>query len=236
MPDSFENKLKKLYRKYKEGDSQAKEDIIILNLPLVQAITRRFTGEGVDHDDLFQEGCLGLLKAVHNFDPERGTRFSTYAVPFILGSIRAFLRRSGHLLKVSRSCYERYRLLRQCAEELVQELGRMPNLEEIAQKAAIPVEEAAWLLELSRPVSPLEEEQLPSLSLPGKESDPSLEKTLDGIVLEEKMGKLPLRERQLIVLRFFLQKSQEEVARLLGLSQSYVSRLEKEILRKLKKE
>lgn len=233
MPGLTDKELQELYQKNKQGDPLARERAVDYNLPLVHALCKRFYPlEVVDYDDLFQEGCIGLLKALAGFDPEKGTKFSTYAVPFILGEIRACLRRHGHLLKLSRANYESYRRLLKGKAELEQELKRQPKLEELAARTGLAGEEITWLAELQNPVEPLPEDT--GRPAAKDESAIDTEKFLDNLVMREKLKELPERERQIILLRYVSDKSQEEVARILGLSQSHISRLERHALKILK--
>jgi RNA polymerase sporulation-specific sigma factor len=235
MPELTEKELRELYLKNKQGDPEAREKAVNYNLPLVHAICKRFYPlEIVDYDDLFQEGCIGLLKALTKYDPEKGTKFSTYAVPFILGEIRSCLRRNGHLLKVSRSYYEHYCRLLKSKEELVQELKRQPRLEELAEKTGLSGEEVVWLMELQNPVGLLQEKGSNETCSEEENNIINTEKFFDNLIVREKINSLPSRERQIIVLRYVLEKSQEEVARILGLSQSHVSRLERQAIKFLK--
>lgn len=234
MPEITEKELQDLYLKTRQGDPEAREKAVSYNLPLVHAICKRFYPlEILDYDDLFQEGCIGLLKALTGYDPERGTKFSTYAVPFILGEIKACLRRNGHLVKLSRSYYEHYRHLLNSREELAQELKRQPRLEELAVKTGLPVEEIVWLIDLQNPAISLQEKGHAETLPEAQHGDINTE-IIDKITVHEKLSLLPPRERQIIVLRYIVQKSQEEVARILGLSQSHVSRLERQAIKLLK--
>ncbi len=233
MPEFTENELRELYLKNRQGDLSARDKAVDYNLPLVHAICKRFnTLEIVSYDDLFQEGCIGLLKALTGYDPARGTRFSTYAVPFILGEIRACLRRNGHFLKLSRSRHESLQRLLKSKEELAQKLKRQPRLEELAAETGLTAEEIAWLMELQNSALPLQEKtNYPSA---GEKNTVDSEMFLDNLIVQEKIKSLPNRERQIIILRYIMEKSQEEIARKLGLSQSHVSRLERKALKFLK--
>ncbi len=225
MPEYTEEQLRELYLKNKKDDPEAREKVVNYHLPLVHALCRRYPLDIIEYDDIFQEGCLGLLKALKDYDPDRGTKFSTYAVPFILGEIKSFLRRNGHLLKVSRSYHNHYLQLLQNRDDLQQKLKRRPRLEELAGKMGLSKEEIVWLMELQHPVRALSEED----SVPG-----DTDNFLDRIFLKEKLNSLPPRERQIVFLRYFLEKSQEEVAKILGISQSHVSRLERQVIRELR--
>ncbi|MGI6309054.1 MAG: sigma-70 family RNA polymerase sigma factor [Dethiobacteria bacterium] len=235
MPHLSDKELEELYFKNKQGDLQAREKLVSFNLPLVHALCRRYPRETVDYEDIFQEGCIGLLKALQKYDPEKGTKFSTYAVPFILGDIKAYLRQNGHLLKVSRSYYARFYQLLKERDSLEQDLQRKPHLEEISRKMGLPKEEIIWLMELQYPTVPLTEESSGTFISGAKGQNIDLEKIFNNIILQEKLSTLPQREKQVIILRYFLEKSQEEVAQILGLSQRHISRLERLAMGILKK-
>ncbi len=235
MPYLSENELAELYLKNKQGDRQAREKLVYNNLPLVHAICRRYPPETIEYEDIFQEGCIGLLQALQKYDPEKGTRFSTYAVPFILGMIRSYLRQNGHLLKVPRSYYAHFCQLLRVRDSLEQDLQRKPRLEEIAQKTGLAKEEIIWLLDLQYPVLPLTAVDPTTAIIPGTEGPAfDQEKIFNNILLQEKLNVLPQREKQVIILRYLLEKSQDEVAQILGLSQTHISRLERQALRILK--
>ena len=178
----------------------------------------------IEYDDIFQEGCLGLLKALNNYDPDRETKFSTYAVPFILGEIKSFLRRNGHLLKVSRTYHNHYHQLLQSRDDLQQKLNRRPRLEELAGKMGLSKEEIAWLMELQHPVMPLSEEG-------------SVTGDTDSFLIGFSKGKVKFASsarKADYCLEVFSGEEQEEVAKILGISQSHVSRLERKVIRQLR--
>ena len=146
-----------LFANYKIGDRETRDKLEVENLPLVRYITARFAREDTDMDDLFQEGYIGLIKALESYDPERGTKLSTYAVPFILGEIRSFLRRHGHLIKVSRSFHEHRKQLHEKIAELEQKFERKPYIEELVKLLHISKEEIVWLLDFQYPLISLNE-------------------------------------------------------------------------------
>ena len=216
---------------------EARDKLVMENLPLVHFMAGRFLGHTPDVDDLFQEGCIGLMKALEKYDPSRKIKFSTYAVPFILGEMRSFLRRSGHLLKVSRSFHDHSRQLYIKIGQLEQKLGRKPRMDELSAALQIPREEIAWLLELQKPAVSLDEEGLDGAAARTfKEDDFASEGYLQRLMLMDRIKTLPPRERQVIALRYFMEKTQEETATLLGISQSHVSRLERKVLQQMKTE
>ncbi len=235
MPDVRNRQLRdKLFLRNKNGDLQARDELFSLNLPLVHSMVNRVSQGREDFDDLFQEGCLGLLKALQGFDPEKGTAFSTYAAFFILGEMRAYLRKNGHLAKVSRSYYQHYTQLLKTQKKMEQELQRAPRLEELAERMGMEREEIVWLMELQHPPVQLDEESLGQSYQELEEETILTTKDIDStLFLKEQLTSLPQRERQIIVFRYILGKSQAEVAQILHLSQSHISRLERETLAKL---
>lgn len=229
-----EEKNAALFYSYKNGDQDARDKLIMNNLPLVRHLSLRYTGDITDTDDIFQEGCIGLIKALEKYDPDKGVKFSTYAVSYILGEIRAYLRRSGHILKVSRSYHEHRRQLLDKIDELEQKLGRHPRIEELVNALELPKEEIVWLLELKQPLISVDN---PDTDVEATETkDFATDTYLRWLMLIEKVKNLPQRDRQIIVLRYFMEKTQEETASLLGITQKHVSRLERKILQQIKEE
>lgn len=225
-----------LLRRAHEGDKAARDTLVEENLGLVWSIVRRFTGRGVEAEDLFQIGSIGLLKAIDKFDPGYEVQFSTYAVPMITGEIKRFLRDDG-MVKVSRPLKELSWKAYAVRERLGRELGQEPSLSLIARELEVTMEELVMALD-----SGAEVESLQKTIYQGDGNDISLEdrleersgaqeQLLDRILLEETLDKLEARERQIIYLRYFEDKTQTEIARELGISQVQVSRMEKKILR-----
>ena len=220
-----------LIRQAQAGDQAACAQLVRDNSPLVWSIARRFFGRGVDPDDLYQLGCVGFLKAVRGFDTAYGTQFSTYAVPKISGEIRRFLRDDG-AVKVSRGMKERARAVRCARDALEQSLGREPTLSELSAQTGLRPEELA----AAEAATGLAE----SLQRPGGETGTTLEQVLgdDGqeerlierFALDAAMDALPERERMVIALRFFHGLTQDKTAKVLGISQVQVSRLERRAL------
>lgn len=233
MPGLTGKELQELFLKNKKGDKEARDKLFTVNLPLVHFLARRYSPEMFDYEDVFQEGCIGLLKALDNFDPSKGIKFSTYAVPYIIGEIRSFLRRNGSLFKVSRSYYQHYRQLLDYRRFLQQKLKREPRLDELAKEMGISREEITWLMEINSPLAALKAEKSGHLTA-GRDEKMFTDRIFDKLQLKEILSGLPPLHRKIIVLRFFGEKSQEEIARKVGLSQSYVSRLEKRILKNIK--
>ena len=224
-----------------QGDKEARDTLFKENTGLIYSVAKRFLGRGVEMEDLFQIGSIGLLKAVDHFDPSYEVRFSTYAVPMIVGEIKRFLRDDG-ILKVSRSLKENCGRIYQAKEKLEKELGREPGLDEIAAEVELSLEEVILALE-----STAEVESLHKTIYQGDGNDISLmdrlpekengqEQALDRIFLDEMLQSLDARERQLIGMRYFQNRTQTEIAAELGVSQVQVSRMEKKILKKLREQ
>ena len=217
-----------------QGDEQACEQMLRDNSGLIWSIVRRYYGRGVEPDDLYQLGCLGFIKAVKGFDLTFGTQFSTYAVPKIAGEIRRFLRDDG-AVKVSRSVREQAAMIFAARERLKNALGREPVLSELSEETGLRPEEIAQCeLAVAEPES-LQRETGDGLTLEGMLGSESPEESLvEKIALREAIEALPERERMTILLRFFKGLTQEQTARLLGVSQVQVSRLERRALEKLR--
>jgi len=221
-----------LLRRAKEGDTAAREKLIEGNLRLVLSVIQRFDKRGENPDDLFQVGCIGLIKAISNFDPDKQVRFSTYGVPMIAGEVRRYLR-DNSAIRVSRSIRDiAYKVL-QCKEARTAQMGREPTLEEISKELDIPVEEVSQALDaVCAPVSlydPVYADGGDPLTVMDQVRD--TKNTEDGwmehITLQNAFRNLNDREKQILSLRFYDGKTQMEVACALGISQAQVSRLEK---------
>ncbi len=223
-----------------QGDKVARDKVYEENIGLIYSVVKRFAGRGVEAEDLFQIGSIGLLKAVDKFDTSFEVKFSTYAVPMIIGEIRRYLRDTG-IIKVSRSLKEsQYRVFK-IREDLEKKLGREPSVTELAEAAEISLEELNIVLEAGAEVESLHKTiyqgEGTELSLLDKipEKENRQEKLLDKVLLEELLGRLEAEERKLIYMRYFQDMTQTEIARQLHISQVQVSRMEKRILKKLKK-
>ena len=213
------------------GAAKINDMLVTNNMGLVHACANRFKGRGVEYDELFQAGCVGLVKAAAGFDPTLGYQFSTYAVPAILGEIKRIFRDGGSV-KIGRSAKEKARWLSEVRISLEKDLGREPTVREIAEKAGMEPEEAACLLSACLPpLSLTSEENGVELDLPVKGFDEAIQQRID---LRRAMKKLPERDRQLIELRYFRGLTQTVTAGQLGLSQVQVSRSEKRILAALR--
>jgi RNA polymerase sporulation-specific sigma factor len=229
-----------LLARAKDGDSLAREKLVEGNLRLVLSVIQRFAGRGENADDLFQVGCVGLLKAIDNFDISQNVRFSTYGVPMIIGEIRRYLR-DNSAIRVSRSMRDTaYRVL-QAREKLQREQQREPTVEQIAHELGIRREEVVFAMDaVCDPVSLFE----PIYSDGGdtmcvmdqvRDNKNTDEDWLEQIALKEAMSRLSERERQILALRYSDGKTQMEVSGEIGISQAQVSRLEKNAIKSIKK-
>lgn len=222
-----------------QGDKEARNMIFEENTGLIYSVAKRFLGRGVEMEDLFQIGSIGLLKAVDKFDLSYDVRFSTYAVPMIAGEIKRFLRDDG-MLKVSRSIKENQYRIFKVREKLEKKLGREPEIAEMSRELGISPEEIAMAMDAAAEVESIyrsvyqgEGKELQLLDkIPEKEN--KQEKLLDKIFLEELLNTLNAEERKLICMRYFCDMTQTDVAGRLGVSQVQVSRMEKKILNRLK--
>ena len=229
-----------LIERVQNGDEEAKEILISSNLGLVRSVVTKFLNIGYDRDDLFQLGSIGLIKSIYKFDPKFNVKFSTYAVPMILGEIKRYLRDDG-MIKVSRSLKQIAVKAKMQSELMTKKLGREPSIEELAQNLDVEKEELVMALEANFNVEYLhgvihEEEGAPiclidKISMQGECEE---EKAIDNILLKDILNKLEKRERQIIVLRYFEDMTQSEIGQMLNISQVQVSRIEKKVLLKLK--
>ena len=209
------------------GDPEASEQLLAENQKLVWAVVHRYAGRGVDPEDLFQLGCIGFLKSLRGFDPDYGTRFSTYAVPKIAGEIRRFLRDDG-AVKVSRTLRERAARVYAERERLRTELGREPRISELSERLGLEPEEIAAADSAGAEVASLQEETAEGLTLESTLGDEGMEEALlERLSLREAIEALPERERKVILLRYYRSLTQQKVAELVGVSQVQVSRIEK---------
>lgn len=207
-----------------------RDEFIEKNLPLVHSLAKRFRGRGIEYEELYSAGCLGLVKAYDNFESERGLCFSTYAVPVILGEIRRLFR-DGGAVKVSRSLKELSLRAARAREEIAAE-GREPRVSEIAERLGVSCEEAAEAIAAGTPpVSLTAEEDGENIDLP---QDSGEEELINRLALRQCLMELSEEERELIILRYFRGKTQTETAQLLGITQVQVSRKERRILESLR--
>lgn len=225
----------------KEGDQDAKEQLITNNLGLVWAVARRFIGRGHDLEDLYQVGCIGLMKCIDKFDLSYDVKFSTYAVPMISGEIKRFLRDDG-IVKVSRTLKETAYKVKRMREEIVNRTGVEPKLEEISQLLEIDVEEIVASLEANIEVESIHktiyENDGNSIYLIDKLAAEEDEKdsVINNMLIEDLLKNLDETEAQIIRLRYFENKTQTEISKVIGVSQVQISRMEKKILLKMRQQ
>ncbi len=240
MKETSDDAVLTLIIKAKAGDKQAQSVLVERNVGLVWSIVKRFQNRGYEVDDLFQIGSIGLIKAINKFDTSYDVKFSTYAVPMIIGEIKRFIRDDG-IIKVSRSLKEISSKARITKEIMSKELGREPTINEIAQRMNISPEELVMAIEAGCTPESLystigDGDNSPILLIDRIDAaDNNSEVDLiDKIAIRQILDTLDTRERQIIILRYFKEKTQVQIAKLLGISQVQVSRIEKKILRDIK--
>ncbi len=227
-----------MVEKAQQGDQEAKSVLIEENSPLIKSVIKRFRDKGVEYDDLFQIGCMGFLKAIKNFNADFGVKFSTYVVPMVIGEIKRFMRDDGSI-KVSRALKSLNLQINRYVEEFTQKNERVPTIEELAihfevdqQEIVLAMDSAKMPLSLYTPI----EDESESLALidriEAQEDENS--KMIDNIALTELVKHLDYRDRKIILLRYYFDKTQSEIAKELNISQVQVSRLENKILNNLR--
>lgn len=240
LPVLSNERMKELFALMHAGDESAREEFIQGNLRLVLSVIKRFNNRGENIDDLFQVGCIGLIKAIDNFDLSHNVRFSTYAVPMIIGEIRRYLR-DNNSIRVSRSMKDTAYKALQVRERLTAENSQEPTIAEIAKEVGVDKEEIIFALEsIQEPVSlfePIYNDGGDALYVVDQVRDEKNidEKWIEKITLEDSINNLSEREKQIVDMRFYKGKTQMEVADEIGISQAQVSRLEKSALNQLKK-
>lgn len=235
-----ESEKMELLKKMKEGDETARDKLINGNLRLVLSVIQRFMGRGENPDDLFQVGCIGLMKSIDNFDTSHNVRFSTYAVPMISGELRRYLR-DNNPIRVSRSLRDLAYKAMKAKEKLTNDNLREPTIEEIAREIGYTKEEVVVALEsISDPISlhePVYSDAGDTIYVMDQVGDKNDDNNwLDEIALKEAVERLGKREKKILHLRFFKGRTQVEVAQEIGISQAQVSRLEKGALTRIKKQ
>lgn len=230
---------KELIERAHEGDKEARERLVVENVGLIWSIVRRFAGRGYEQEDLFQIGSIGLIKAIDKFDMTFDVKFSTYAVPMIAGEIKRFLRDDG-MIKVSRSLKEMAYKAYVLREKMEKEYKREPTLTEIADELGVSKEELAQAIDASAEIESLQKiiyqgdgNDISLMDKLPQEGDPC-EDVMNKMLLEQMMRGLDEKEKQIIHMRYFLDKTQTQIADELGVSQVQVSRMEKKILQKMK--
>ncbi|ASJ53355.1 RNA polymerase sigma factor [Brevibacillus agri] len=237
QPFLTNDQVKELIAKSQAGDTEARELLVNSNIRLVWSVVQRFINRGYEADDLFQIGCIGLLKAVDKFDLSYDVRFSTYAVPMIIGEIQRFLRDDG-TVKVSRSLKETANKVRRTKDELYKQFGRAPTIAEVADAVGITPEEVVFAQEANRAPSSIHETVFENdgdpITLIDQIADEGVNKWFEKIALKDAISRLSEREQLIVYLRYYKDQTQSEVAERLGISQVQVSRLEKRILQTIK--
>jgi len=231
-----QEEIKKLIEKSQTGDDRARDVLVERNVRLVWSVVQRFMNRGYDPEDLFQIGCIGLIKSIDKFDLSYNVRFSTYAVPMIIGEIQRFIRDDG-TIKVSRSLKETANKVRRERDELTKKLGRSPTIQELARALELEAEEVVQAMEATRFPKSIHETVFENEGDPITLLDQIPEEEtnwFEKISLEEAIRDLSERERLIIYLRYFKDQTQSVVAKRLGISQVQVSRLEKQILESIK--
>ncbi|MDA3128623.1 RNA polymerase sporulation sigma factor SigF [Aliibacillus thermotolerans] len=237
QPPLQDARVRDLILQSHKGNREARDEIVKRNTRLVWSVVQRFMNRGYEADDLFQIGVIGLIKSIDKFDLSYDVKFSTYAVPMIIGEIQRFIRDDG-TVKVSRSLKELNNKIRKRKEEKMKELGRSPTIEEIAKDMGLPVEEIVFAEEAAKSLSSLHETVYENdgdpITLMDQIADKNESEWFEGIAMKEIINQLEEREKLIVYLRYYKDQTQSEVAKRLDISQVQVSRLEKKILHKLK--
>lgn len=240
MIEMTDEAVKELIVRSKKGDKQAQAVLVENNVGLVWSIVKRFQNRGYEVDDLYQIGCIGLIKAINKFDTSFDVKFSTYAVPMIIGEIKRFIRDDG-IIKVSRSLKEISSKARITKEIMSKDLGREPSISEIAEQIKVSSEELVMALEAGCAPESLystigDGDNSPILLIDRINADNNTREVdlIDKIAIRQILNTLNKRERQIIILRYFKEKTQVQIAKMLGISQVQVSRIEKKILQDIK--
>lgn len=228
----------KLISMAQKGDEQAKQKLVNENSPLIKSIIKRFVGKGIEYDDLFQLGALGFVKAINNFQTEYNVKFSTYVVPMIIGEIKRFMRDDG-AIKVSRTIKSLNLQINKFVESYMKEHGEKPSIETIAKNFDLPCQEIVFAMDSAKmPISlytPFEEEEDKSLLVVDRfAQNNQTEELFDNIFLRDTLKNLNPRDKKIILLRYFRDKTQSEIAKELGISQVQVSRLETKIIERIR--
>jgi RNA polymerase sporulation-specific sigma factor len=219
----------------KNGNDNAKEILMTENSPLIKSVIRRYKNKGVEPDDLYQLGCMGFVKAINNFSPEYNVKFSTYAVPMIAGEVKRFLRDDGSV-KVSRSIKHNAILIKNYITEYQSRMGIEPSIDQISREFNLEPQDVILTLEASTQLVSIDDkldDEDDSLAERTKDSF-SPEKLVDKIALRDMINALPAREKRVIIMRYYLDKTQSEIASTLGVSQVQISRIENKILQNFK--
>ena len=228
----------RLVKLAQEGDEDAKTQLVEENSPLIKSVIRRYLGKGLEYDDLYQLGCLGFIKAIRNFKEDFGVKFSTYVVPMVMGEIKRFMRDDG-AIKVSRAMKTLNIKINKFIEHFYEEQKEKPTIAEIAKHFKCEEEEIVFAMDSAKmPISlyaPLEGEESNLLVIDRVESENYDDSFMDNMALKEIINCLPPRERKIIILRYFFDKTQSEIAEEFKISQVQVSRIENRVLSDLRK-
>lgn len=227
-----------LIKNAQEGNEEAKQTLVIENSPLIKSIIKRYIGKGIEYDDLYQLGCLGFIKSINNFDPNFNVKFSTYVVPMIIGEIKRFMRDDGSI-KVSRTIKSLNIQINRFIEKYIKENKEKPSVEVIAKEFRIDTQEVIFTMDSAKmPISlytPFEEDDEHSLLMIDRYlQENGNEEIFDNLVLREALKGLEYRDKKIILMRYFRDKTQSEIAKELNISQVQVSRLENKILDKMR--
>ena len=229
----------KLISKAQKGDLSAKEILVNENSPLIKSIIKRFIGKGIEYEDLYQLGAMGFVKAINNFSADFNVKFSTYVVPMIIGEIKRFMRDDG-AIKVSRTIKSLNLQINKFIDQFQKENGKKPSIETIAKEFDISSQDVVFAMDSARmPISlyaPFEDEEEKSLLVVDRfVQDNQTEEMFNNIFLRESLKDLESRDKKIILMRYFRDKTQNEIAKELGISQVQVSRLETKILERIRK-
>ncbi len=229
----------KLIQKAQTGDEYSKEKLVVENSPLIKSVIKRYKSKGIDYEDLYQLGSLGFLKAIENFDASYNVKFSTYAVPMIAGEVKRFLRDNG-IIKISRSVKAMGILINKYVDQYNNDNLQSPTIEEIAEKFDISTQDAVFAMESSRaPISLYshvgsDDENRQQVLIDKIPNNNPLDAVMDNFTLMKIISTLPPRDKKIILLRYFRDKTQSEIAKDLGVSQVQVSRLETKIIQAIR--
>ncbi|MFD1422143.1 RNA polymerase sporulation sigma factor SigF [Laceyella sacchari] len=238
-PHLSDEEVKQLIQASQEGDMESRNKLIRHNIRLVWSVVQRFLNRGYEAEDLFQIGCIGLLKAIDKFDLNYEVKFSTYAVPMIIGEIQRFLRDDG-MVKVSRSLKEMANKIRKTKDELSKRYNRVPTIQEIAKEMGVEPEEIVFAQEANRAPASIHETVYENdgdpITLMDQIADEPVTTWFDKLTLKDAIHRLSEREKLIVYLRYYKDQTQSEVAERLGISQVQVSRLEKKIIARMREE
>lgn len=241
LPKLSNSEMEDLMIKLKNGDKEAKKKFIFANLRLVLSVVQRFNPKNQNPDDLFQVGCVGLIKSIDNFDTSLNVKFSTYAVPMIIGEIKRFMRDSTSM-RVSRSIRDTAYQILKCRERYAKQYKSEPTLEQISTDLGISVKEVSFALDaLSEPMSmydPVYKDGSETVRVMDQigDSKNNQDEWIENFALKDALKKLSAREKQIVLMRYYLGKTQIEVSNEVGISQAQVSRLEKEAIKSMRKD